>query len=379
VRVIDTPSEFEQLHDRWSELHAQSTAGNVFTSHEWLHAWWTAYRPAARLVIVAIEEHERLVALAPMMIVQRHRLGFAARVLCFIGDGTAETDHIDFLIRAAAGPAVLARLLEAMATLNWDIAEFNGIPESSPTVPALRQWIASHDWYANERLIACPVRQLPESFESLLASLPSRLRTSVRSTRRKLAANHRVEFGRHERIEELDSALVALFDNHASRWQGKGQSGVFVDERKRDFYARLTPRLLQRGWLRFFYLKLDDRIIAQQYCFAVDGTVMLLQEGFDFARAQDNVGNALRAFVFERLIEDGARCYDFLAGTSRHKASWSNDVVYDAMLACARRSWRGSLLFAVPQAWERVKDRLRPLRDRLAAALRSPGARGGRS
>ena len=94
-------------------------------------------------------------------------------------------------------------------------------------------------------------------------------------------------------------------------------------------YERLTPALLGRGWLRFFYLKLDDRIVAQQYCFSLDGTVMLLQEGFDFKRAGDNVGNVLRARVFQHLIESGAACYDFLAGTSRHKQNWSDGTLTD--------------------------------------------------
>lgn len=375
VRIVDAPVEFERLHDAWADLHRDSPAFNVFTSHEWLHAWWSAYRPAAQLAIVLIEENDRLIALAPMMI-ERRRRGISTRVLRFIGDGTSETDHIDFLIRRGADPSTLLRLLDALTSLDWDIAEFNGVPETSPNVAALRQWIARNNWHAAEAPIPCPMRRLPATFDALLASLPSRLRTSIRAARRKLTQCHRFEFGRHERGDELDAALAALFANHTSRWQGKGGTGVFGDARKRDFYSQLTPRLLARGWLRFFYLRLDDRIVAQQYCFAVDGTVMLLQEGFDFAFAKDNVGNALRASVFEHLIADGAQYYDFLAGTSRHKASWSDQVVHDIALACARRSWRGFVFFAVPQAWLRAKDRLRPLRDWLRAAVRTSNARG---
>jgi CelD/BcsL family acetyltransferase involved in cellulose biosynthesis len=91
---------------------------------------------------------------------------------------------------------------------------------------------------------------------------------------------------------------------------------------------------------------------------------MLLQEGFDFAHAQDNVGNVLRAMVFEHLIDSGATCYDFLAGSSRHKKSWSDGEVNDLCIHCARRSWRGWLFFAVP-----LEDRARE--GRAAAMARS--------
>ncbi len=369
VQSVRSTADFAALKQPWSDLLARCQDANVFMSHEWLYAWWTSYQPDATLHIVVVEAGSRIVGIAPMMIERQRRAGVACRVLRFIGDGSSETDHIDFLVAApdetsdTADAAIRRRLLNALAGLQWDAAEFNQIPETSPTVAALHAWIGQLRLPRTVSVSPCPVRRMPASFEALLATLPSRLRTSVRSARRRLAEAHRLDFGLHDRADELDAALSALFANHASRWQRKGQPGVFTDLRKRAFYEQLTPRLLERGWLRFFYLKLDGRIVAQQYCFALDRTVMLLQEGFDSTHEKDNVGNTLRSFVFEFLIEQRASCYDFLAGSSRHKASWSDDIVNDLRIACARRSLRGFLYFDVPQALERAKDRLRPLRD----------------
>jgi hypothetical protein len=77
------------------------------------------------------------------------------------------------------------------------------------------------------------------------------------------------------------------------------------------------------------------------------------------------VGNVLRANVFEHLIMTGAECYDFLAGASRHKASWSDGVVNDLCIRCAQPSWRGWLFFWSPLLLERARAALRPWRDRL--------------
>jgi CelD/BcsL family acetyltransferase involved in cellulose biosynthesis len=198
--------------------------------------------------------------------------------------------------------------------------------------------------------------------------LPSRFRTSIRSTRRKLEAAHHVEFGLHDDPARFDAALQALFDNHESRWRAKGQGGVFRNPRRREFYRTLTRRLHERGALRFFYLKLDGRIVAQEYCFAHGRTVYLLQEGFDFALAASNVGNALRSHVFEYLIEQGYEAYDFLAGTSRHKRNWSDDEPADVTFRIARRSLRGRWAHHGPLAVARAKEILRPLRDRLRGA-----------
>ena len=152
-----------------------------------------------------------------------------------------------------------------------------------------------------------------------------------------------MEFGQVRHKEELLPALDALYKNHASRWQAKGEEGVFVSVRKRAFYEELSQRLLDAGTLRFFHLKVDDCIVAQQFCFEHDGTVYLLQEGFDHDFAKQNVGNVLRAMVFERLIAERVRTYDFLAGVSRHKQSWSDSVPNDLVVRAFRRNLLGRL------------------------------------
>ena len=78
----------------------------------------------------------------------------------------------------------------------------------------------------------------------------------------------------------------------------RGQYWSIGKCKRRDFYRTLTRRMHESGALRFFYLKLDDRLLAQEYCFEYDGVVFLLQEGFDSSLSKDNIGNALRSHVF---------------------------------------------------------------------------------
>jgi CelD/BcsL family acetyltransferase involved in cellulose biosynthesis len=150
---------------------------------------------------------------------------------------------------------------------------------------------------------------------------------------------------------------------------------VFANEMRRRFYHTLTARLHDAGNLRFFYLKLDGRIVAQEYCFQHDGTVYLLQEGFDFSLAKENIGNALRSYVFEYLIENGYKVYDFLGGVTRHKLNWSDGIARDVTFTIARPTLRGALAFQIPVAVERGKALLRPLRDSLRKPFSGgPGA-----
>ena len=215
------------------------------------------------------------------------------RCLRFLGDGTFETDHSNLVADTADTETVQQALLDELLRQPWDIAVLANVQESSTLARLVPGWCRRNGLLMESTSAPCPLRTVPESFDALLASLPSRFRTAIRSTRRKLAGAHKVEFGLHDDPSQFDAALQSLFDNHESRWRAKGQSGVFVNPQRREFYAILTRRLHERGALRFFYLKLDGRIVAQEYCFAHGRTVYLLQEGFDFALAQQNIGNAL--------------------------------------------------------------------------------------
>jgi CelD/BcsL family acetyltransferase involved in cellulose biosynthesis len=368
VKIVSDLAELSGLRDEWLRLANGAAGSNTFLTPEWQLSWLEAYHPAAVLQAVCAYRGDELVGLAPVMIQREKCLGVPLRCLRFVGDGTFESDHLDFVLRADLTDELRPVLLESLGGLDWDTAVFSNVPESSPTRAALRDWATRNRFHVEESLSPCPVRPIPESFDALLASMPSRFRTAIRSTRRKLAAAYEIEFGLHEDPAGFETALQALFANHESRWTARGESGVFVNERRREFYRLLTPRLFEAGALRFFYLKLDGRIVAQEYCFQHDGVVYLLQEGFDFALAKENIGNALRSYVFDYLIEHKYRAYDFLAGVTRHKMNWSESAPNDVTLTLSRRSLRGNWAFQAPRVLERVKDRLRPIRDRLRQA-----------
>jgi CelD/BcsL family acetyltransferase involved in cellulose biosynthesis len=365
LSILEDLDALRSLAPQWSELLAHDPDASTFVSPAWILSWWEGYRPDARLCAIAAHEGSRLAGLAPLMRRRETRVGVAMHHLRFIGDGTFEADHLIFPVAGPGAAATLHALLDATLRLPWDVAVLSNVPESSGLAATLPAWAAHHRLLLDAVRAPCPARALPDSFDALLASLPSRFRTAVRSTRRKLAAAHTVEFGLHQDPDGFDAALHTLFENHESRWRAKQQSGVFVDPRRREFYRRLTRALHAAGALRFFYLKLDGRIVAQEYCFAHGRTVYLLQEGFDYALARENVGNALRSHVFEHLIEQRYATYDFLAGVSRHKQNWSDAAPCDVTFVLCRPTLKGRIAHYGPRLAEAIKRPLRPLRDRL--------------
>lgn len=357
VRVIREGGDFAALEDQWDLLVDRAADANTFLTHQWLYTWWTAYRPKADLRLVVAEKEGRLSGIAPMMLTREGGLGRALRRLRFVGDGTSETDHMNFVVDDADREQIVDALLDGIEELPWQLAHFSQMPETSENTRQLLRRAEARGWLTDTWPVPCPRNLLPESPEVLMKALPSRLRTAIRSARRGLTSSHQVEFGMVKQADELPAALEALYRNHASRWQAKGERGVFVDPRKREFYATLSRKLLQAGSLRFYFLKIDGEAVAQQFCFEHSGAVLLLQEGFDIEWARHNVGNVLRAMVLEHLIGSNVQVYDFLAGMSRHKRYWSNAVVNDLHVRSFRRTLAGRLAHRFAQLKAQLQQR----------------------
>ncbi len=356
IGIIDSDEGFRALRAEWTALAARAVDSNTFLTHDWLYSWWMAYRPDARLAIVTVRRAGQLVAVAPMMLMRQGTIARLLRRVRFIGDGTSETDHMNFIVDEQDRQGLMAILLDALNRLPWDVAHFSQLPEVSANLAQLLEYAATHGWLVSRAQVPCPRRSLPSTFDELLRTLPSRLRTALRSSRRQLNSQYTVDFGQVKRREELPAALEALYRNHTGRWQARGEGGVFASPQKRAFYASLSDRLLEAGSLRFFYLKLDGRTVAQQYCFEHRGTVMLLQEGFDFDFAKLNVGNVLRSMVFEWMIENRLGAYDFLAGTSRHKQSWSDSVPNDIDVRACRPTFVGRAAHTLPRLLRQARS-----------------------
>ena len=100
IRVITTEEDFAALAGVWKPLVARAADANTFLTHDWLYSWWRSYRPAAQLKIVLAERAGALLGIAPMMIQREGGVERALRRLRFVGDGTSETDHMNFIVAA---------------------------------------------------------------------------------------------------------------------------------------------------------------------------------------------------------------------------------------------------------------------------------------
>jgi CelD/BcsL family acetyltransferase involved in cellulose biosynthesis len=311
-------------------------------------------------------ERDEPVAVLPFRMEPPRGLGRLRRAL-HLADGSFDSDYLDLPHRGISAEATVDKALELLATeRRVQAVVLACIPKQSPTLEALRAALDRRALRRREVEVPCLAARLPSTFEDYLKSLKPRVRSKVRQALR-LAESAGAAFKWCADAPSLARHLDGLFTLHAMRWNSIGGTGCFTDSRRREFYRGLGPAFLAKGRLRFGRAEIAGEAVAYQFGVLAGGAYYQLQEGFDPRFEKQRIGTALRAWMIGRLVEEGVRRYDFMAGESQHKDEWGAAENSGVTVSFALPRVRARVAYALRSAVERLRlGGAAPRRERLS-------------
>ena len=307
TRILTTTSELREIASEWSDLFQRCSA-TPFQSQEWILAWADAFSPE-RIRAVEVRSGGMLVGLAPLLIYPRGQ----ESVLAFMAGGIS--DYLDVVVDPQFECEVVSALVDAIQGIGgWTTLDLTDLPATSVLERTpLTQFGTAHD--------NCSALQLPETREGLLQMLSKRQRANLRnaSSRLQRAGGGQVEMATEE---TLSDCLEDLFRLHTDRWSQLGEPGVLADEKIKNFHVQAAPRLLERGILRIYRLRMNDRTIATLYSLIGSDSFFCYLQGFDPEFAHLSPGTQLMFRAMEDAIQLGMHTFDLLRGDEAYKKHW---------------------------------------------------------
>ena len=140
--------------------------------------------------------------------------------------------------------------------------------------------------------------------------------------KRKLHALERlpgVRFRRTVDAAELEADLRSFVELHEKRWQSLGRGSTLADPLARQALARFARGAFAAGWLRLWFLEVEERPAAVWFGWRLGDRYSYYQAGLDPARSSLSAGFLLLAHSVRAAIEEGAAIYDLLAGEEAFK------------------------------------------------------------
>lgn len=299
--------ELESVRGEWNELARAS--GNIFATPEWVSIWLRHFARGHRLLASACRTGDgRLAAILPLYLWSR-RLG----IVRFIGHDAG--DQLGPICAPADLVPAARALRRALSDAPWSWGLFMG------------EWLpADADWAAllggrRVRSEGSPIMRLEaESWEDVSGRWSGKLRKNLRYAERRMAREHQLAYRLANDPNRLSLDLDALFALHAARWTSKSTFG-----RREAFHREFARTALERGWLRLWFLEIDETPIAAWYGFRFAGAECHYQGGWDPRWSRWSPGLLLLVHTIRSALDDGARTYRFLRGAEEYKYRFAHD------------------------------------------------------
>jgi CelD/BcsL family acetyltransferase involved in cellulose biosynthesis len=296
-------SSLDELREEWVRLAHESR--NLFSTWEWASTWWHRYGGAQRLLVAACLEGHQAVALLPLYVWSQRPMHIAR----FIGHGPADqlgpvcgktahataADGLRHVAEKEGIDLVLAELLPGGERWSEALGQEPILLESSPTISLDGGWLA----YLGQR--------------------SGNLRQQIRRRERHLHRRHAVRFRLATSPNRLQDDLTLLFALHRARWGARSAFSRFEP-----FHRDFAAVALERGWLRLWFLELDERPAAAWYGFRFAGVESYYQAGRDVSLREESVGFVLLAHSIREAAEEGMREYRLLRGAESFKLRFAD-------------------------------------------------------
>ena len=309
-------SEFSEAS--WNALVEQSITDTPFSRHEYLSEWWKTLGGGewgkADLVLVSATENDQLIGIAPLFIAEYD--GQQALMLL----GSIEiSDYLDLIVREQDLSRFLAGLLDFLGSSeagSWSAIDWYNLPDSSPTLAALKVESEKRGWTHHEEIYRpTPRIALNGSFEEYLSRIEKKQRHEIRRKMRRAAETGRVRFHVIDSTADIESAINAFFDLMVQD-PNKEQ---FLHPEMREQMTVTIRNAFERGYLWLSFLEVDGAKAAASLNFDYKNKLWGYNSGVGREHMELSPGWVLLAHVIQWCCENGRYEFDFMRGDEEYK------------------------------------------------------------
>jgi len=340
ISVISDPEKFYLLNEEWNRLLKNSKNDTVFLRWEWLYNWWQVYgKGACRLFIIVVHDNGRLIGIAPFYI--KKYLGFF-REINFLGSNIVCSDYLDFILLKGSEKFIISLICSFLEQHKkaWDVLVFSDIPSVSSRIDLIESFFMKYRIVINKKYTTCPYIKLNSPWDKVYNSYTSILKNTIKRKSKKFEKNDDSGFVEIKPGEKLESYFPEFLHLNKLSLEKREIRSPFYKKDFLAFHEKIISELLDKGMVKFYFLKKDGKYIAGIYILFYESKYYYYQSGFDPVYEKESPGTLLFHYCIKAAHENGAKEFDFLQGDEPYKLNWTKNkrtnmkiTIYDSTIA----------------------------------------------
>lgn len=352
VRRIRNIEDFFSLKKEWGKLAEARKQKTAFLTWEWLYAWWKNYGGKKELWLLTVWREDQLLGAAPLMLGIKKRFGLSFRHLQSLGK--PNIDEWDIL--AVSNPEEVVKAVFNYIKENknqWDSIEFCELNTESSMFPLIKDQFNSLDLHVLHSTNEHYYISTAGDWEDYWNSLSKNTRDSINKRYKQGKKEYNLEFehvcGKNVTWEHFETIFSI---NEKGRYPEKYRS-----KHERSFLKDLMEGMQERQWLEVFFLHMDNKPIAFDYGFNMDGNFEDWRTGYDMDYSTQAAGKLLLYLMLKQQFENNNYNFDFLRGAYEYKTQWNpKGRAFSTLIAIKRFHIPARLILDIlPLIWRWIK------------------------
>jgi len=280
----------------------------LFVLPWWLKTWWDTFGENNDPEILAGYRQGKLIGLAPLSIQDKTARFIGGENVCDYQDMIVTSNHPHEFLNA-----ILTHLKKSgirslqLGTLRPDSISLTQLPNLAKQMGYA---VESNQVAFSYEII------LPRTWESYLQMLAGKQRHEIRRKLRRLNEAGEIRFRVIKRPDEISENIDIFFSLFKASRPDKSE---FLTEQMMSFFRLLAQRMAQQGFLRLFFLDIDQVPAAGVMCFDYDNTLFLYNNGYNPQFSHLSPGFLSKVYSIRDSIEQGKLRYDLLKGDEGYK------------------------------------------------------------
>lgn len=319
-KLHTTFEPLEELALAWNNLVEAGVTNAPFLRYEYLSTWWSTRGGGewqdASLAVITASENGQLLGIAPMFLAD-NRDGQRAYLLL----GSIEiSDYLDVIVRSEHHTAFLSGLIDWLSANNpqpWHALDWYNLPETSPSLAALKAGAQERGWaYSEEIYKPTPFIPLPGDFETYLAGIDKKQRHEIRRKMRRAEESGR---GLRWYIVEDQDKLEGEMEGFLTLMAHDPEKAAFLTEVMRSQMKSAVNAAFSAGYLQLAFLDVDGEKACAYLNFDYDNKIWVYNSGLDRRFLDLSVGWVLLGYLLEWANQHKRAEFDFLRGDEDYK------------------------------------------------------------
>ena len=345
IEKVTTIQGFQTLNLVWNLLCDESQVNVPFFRHEWFHCCLSTLGQERVPFILIFKNNGCVVGIAPLWIYKESVHRIPVRKIGFISG--PDTPFVDFIIHNEWKEKVIDMMLTNLFNgwgKTWDILSLAQWPEDSPNLECFKTLLyEQRKKYHMEESSQIPYISTHGCWNTFLHSRSSRFRKTYRHIVNKMSKLEDVHVECYHKNEN-GQLLEGIFSVSKNSW--KQEVGVAISNRKdvQEFFTMFTDLAGKNSWLRAWFLKIENKVIAMEYDLEWEGKIYALRADFDEAFKSYSPGAFLEYQIIKNAFDSGYLEYNTGPGVKTYKLRWTDQSKANFVVHLFNENIKGTII-----------------------------------